>query len=487
MARALDYRQGIAQAEWFETRAGSTGTAQAQGIGWLDLGLVCVFLIGLYTHYTIMISASVPFPSMPAGVAGLILLWRRRHQITEKAFVGYLVILFLYVVSILVAPDLAFLPRRLNGLIQLTYSITIGYALFLTLVQARRSQVAGLFLTISVIILIGCLLEDYTGLREVSDRVRAVIYQRGVYENDLRDMLLYNRIRPKFFASEPASVTFCFSIFTFVWFVVSRWRWKLFLYVAMVGLGIFAMPGPTLLLMLVMVLPYMMFLASRRNGRLDFARLFRVAAVALVFLGASVVLGQSIFSARLKEISNGNDPSFFYRVQGPAIAGREILRDFPIAGAGLTGEPYIEQRVVNIYVQSPAYSTGWQIVSPATELLINYFWLHWIYLGLFFGVIVGAALTYWLFTLGVPSAAFCWLVWSILGQAAGAYVGPTCWAVLFMAAAAAILYERAAEPARRPHEARFAGVGDRLARIGSLPGDSPQRRAPSWRSAIDRS
>jgi hypothetical protein len=244
------------------------------------------------------------------------------------------------------------------------------------------------------------------------------------------------------------------------------------------------MPGPTLLLMLVLILPYMLFLASRHDGRLSFLRLFKVAIVAAFFLVAFVVVGQSMFHKRLEQVSAGNDPSFFYRVQGPAIAGREILRDFPIAGAGLTGEPYIEQRVVNIYVQSPAYSTGWQIVSPATELLINYFWLHWIYLGLFFGVIVGAALTYWLFTLGVPSAAFCWLAWSILGQAAGAYVGPTCWAVLFMAAAAAILYERAPEPAR-PHHARFAGVGDRLARIGP-PGDSLQRREPSWRSAVDR-
>ena len=44
--------------------------------------------------------------------------------------------------------------------------------------------------------------------------------------------------------------------------------------------------------------------------------------------------------------------------------------------------------------------------------------------------------------LGVPSPAFCWLVWAILGQASGAYVGPTCWAVLFLSAAAAVLHQR---------------------------------------------
>ena len=43
---------------------------------------------------------------------------------------------------------------------------------------------------------------------------------------------------------------------------------------------------------------------------------------------------------------------------------------------------------------------------------------------------------------GVPSAAFCWGTWAILGQASGAYVGPTCWAVLFLAGAACLLNQR---------------------------------------------
>ena len=56
--------------------------------------------------------------------------------------------------------------------------------------------------------------------------------------------------------------------------------------------------------------------------------------------------------------------------------------------------------------------------------MINYFWEHWIYLGLVWGLIMVGALTVWLRVLGVPSAAFCWMVWAILGQASGAYVGP---------------------------------------------------------------
>ncbi len=51
---------------------------QDAGIDWFDMALIGLFLLGLYTNYTIPISAKVPFPSAPSGIAGIILLWRRR-------------------------------------------------------------------------------------------------------------------------------------------------------------------------------------------------------------------------------------------------------------------------------------------------------------------------------------------------------------------------------------------------------------------------
>jgi hypothetical protein len=416
--------------------------------GGFDIALVCLFLVGIYTNYTIQISTKVPFPSAPAGVAGLLLLWRWRDRVTTAAFVGFIGVVLLYVVSVLCATDIGFLPRRTNGLIQLTYSLTVGYGLFVAVTQASRRQIANLFLTLSVVILLGCLLETYGGFRPISDAVRNVLYSKGVYENDLRDVIFYHRVRPKFFASEPSSVTFCYTLFTFIWLVVSTWRWKIPIYVVLFALGTFAMPGPTLLLMLLLILPYMLFLASRRNGKLNYVRALQVACVAALFLGAFVVIGQSLFAARLKEATAGNDPSFFYRVQGPFLAALDVTRTYPLAGAGLTGEPFIEREVVNIYVRSPDYSARWEVVTPATELLINYFWLHWIYLGLFWGFIIVVAITAWLVVMGTPSPAFCWVAWAILGQASGAYVGPTCWAVLFLAAAAAILHQRTPVAAR---------------------------------------
>lgn len=433
-----------------------------------DIALVCLFLIGVYTNYTIAISTNVPFPSAPSGIAGLILLWRRREAITTQGVACLIGVLMLYLTSMLCATDVGYLPRRTNGLIQLTYSLVIGYALFLTAQLATQRQFAGLFLTFSVVILVGCLLEDYGGLRPISDAARNVLYHRGIYENDLRDILLYHKVRPKFFASEPASVTFCYTIFTFLWFVTSRLRWKLLLYAALFGLGAFAMPGPTTLLMLALIPPYAILLANRQHGRLSFLRSARGVVLTALALIAFAVLAQTLYPARLKEIAAGNDPSFFYRVQGPALAAAEVLHHYPLAGAGITGEPFIEREVVTVYVGSPSYSEHWQVVTPATELLINYFWLHWIYLGLFWGCIMIAALTVWLLKLGVPSPAFVWISWAILGQAAGAYVGPGCWAVFFLTGAAALLHQRSAHLEEQTLERELPSIpvlGQRLSNI----------------------
>jgi hypothetical protein len=422
-------------------RAPQVVALSGQGITWFDVVLVLIFMAGLYTAYTIQITATVPFPSAPSGVAGVALLWRRRRSITTNALLGFFGVLLIYIVSILLAPNLTFLPRRFNGLVQLTYSIAIGYGLFLTLIRATRQQIAAIFLTLSLLLLVGCLLESYGGLRPLSDAVREKLYSRGLYENDLRDTLFYGRPRPKFFASEPASVTFCYALFMFVWFVVSRWSLKIYAYIGLMAVGIVAMPGPTLLLMLLLLLPYMLFLASRRNGRFNPLRFTQVAVVAALAGMAFVVLAQVTFPERFKEASGGQDASFFYRIRGPAIAGVDAIKNLPF-GAGLTGETYIADHVVNLYVQSPGYSSSWKMVHPASELIINYFWSHWLYLGPFFGIAAIAAITLWLRVLHVPSPAFCWLAWAVLGQASGAYVGPACWAVLFMAAAAAVIHQR---------------------------------------------
>ena len=419
--------------------AGRPGPADSR-LGIADMLLLIVFMIGIYTGYTIQISARIPFPSAPSGVAGLFLLWRRRDDIRPAQLGALLFVILLYVGSIFSATDIAHLGKRFTGLVQITYSLVISYALFLTVIRANRSQIAHLFLGFCVVILIGCLLEDYTGLRSISDAFRHAVYKAvDVYDADLRDQILYGRIRPKLFTSEPSAVTFAYTLFSFVWLMTTRTRFAALKYLVLMTVGIVVMPGPTLLLMIPLLIPYQLLRA--RSWSPAFVRMILVLIFAFVALIAFDILGHSVFSERMREITEGQDASFFYRVTGPALVARNVMLHFPFAGAGLTGETFIANEVANVYMRSAAFSSAWDI-SDTSSVLTNYFWLHWIYLGFVWGMIVLIGLCLWLKLLNVPSVPFCWMVWAVLGQASGAYVGPKTWTVLLLSGACAILADR---------------------------------------------
>src|SRR5579872_4246750 len=394
-------------------------------LGVVDMLLLIVFMIGIYTGYTIQISTRIPFPSAPSGIAGLFLLWRRRDDIQPAQFGALLFVILLYVGSILSATDIAHVGKRFTGLVQITYSLIIGYALFLGF---------------CVVILVGCLLEDYTGLRSISDAFRHAVYKAvDVYDADLRDQILYGRIRPKLFTSEPSAVTFAYTLFGFAWLMTTRTRFAPLKYLVLMALGIVVMPGPTLLLMIPLLIPYQLLRA--RSWSPAFVRMILVLIFAAVALVAFDILGHSVFSARMRDITQGDDASFFYRVRGPALVARNVMLHYPFAGAGLTGETFIANEVANVYMRSAAFSSAWDI-SDTASVLTNYFWLHWIYLGFVWGSIVLLGLTLWLKMLRVPSVPFCWMVWAVLGQASGAYVGPKTWTVLLLSGACAILADR---------------------------------------------
>jgi hypothetical protein len=420
-----------------------------QRLGWADMTLVFIFFMGIYLSINLQISSKIPLPSVISGFAGFLLLWRRREQWHPHHIMALMGVVVLYLGSILAAPDFHFLGKRFTGLVQLTYSLVICYALFATIIEADRNQMAKLFLGFCITIVIGCLLEQHAGLRPISDAFRNKVYDgSGVYDADLRDLLLYGRVRPKLFTSEPSAVTFSYTFFAFCWYMFSAWRWKIVGYLGLLGIGLLAMPGPTLMLMLILIIPYEVFLGGRnRAPGLDILRLMKVGVMALFFLAAFVGIGKAVYSARLADLSGGKDGSFFFRQTGPALVALEMAKKYPMTGIGLTGEPFIKEEVIDIYLNSPQFNYQWRIPTRTSEALTNYFWLHWIYLGVGCGLLTLIGLSLWLRVMGVPSVLFCWSTWVILGQAAGAYVGPRTWLILLVPAAAAVLHRQVV---RRP-------------------------------------
>jgi len=411
-----------------------------------DYFLLVVLLVGIYLGFDLHVSRHIPIPSPPAGVAAVFLLCRRRDRIEPNHIVALFLVLSVYLTSILFAPNLAFLGKRTTGFLQLTYSLIVAYALFLTMVAAEARVLARVLFGFCVAILVGAFLEDYLGFGAISDAVRLRIFDYGIYDADRRDILMYGRIRPKLFTSEPSALTFIFTLLAFTWLMASSWRGKIFWYLGMMATGLVLMPGPTLLFMAVLLLLYLFFARFRSGLAND--RLMRVVGVSLaavVLLPALFTIGSSLFANRLALINSGADTSFFFREVEPVEIAGVVAHRYPVFGIGLTDEQLIAERIEAFYQASPAYSAEIDFGIgnvQTTHNLTNYFWLHWIYLGLVWGGLAILALSLWLRLLGTPSVLFCLLVWAVMGQTVGDYVGPRTWAVMAMAAAGMILQRR---------------------------------------------
>ncbi|HEY2870720.1 MAG TPA: hypothetical protein VGJ56_02310 [Reyranella sp.] len=415
-----------------------------QKLDFLDRALVILFLVGLYLGVSIQVTEKVPLTCAPSGFAGLWMLWRRRNEIRQSHLVGLLLVMLVYLGSVLSAADINWLGKRTTGLLQLTYSIVIAYGMFLTLVRADRSQIAAILLTFCLVVITGCALETWGGLRPISDFVRGKLYNAGnVYDADLRDEILYGRVRPKLFTSEPSAVTFAYTHYCAIWLAMSAWRYKYLVYAGLLGLAIIVLPGPTLMLMLLLAAPYLLFLAGGER-RTSPTRMVGAVVISALVLLVAYIGGQVLFAARLHDLQAGKDASFFYRFTGPMLVAIDMFKHHPWAGSGLTGEPYIADRVLDIFMNSASFQSAWRIPKVA-DVLTNFFWLHWIYLGAVWGVIVLAALSIWLRMLGTVSIVYCWSIWVVLGQASGSYVGPKTWAVLLIGAATTILVSRSTE------------------------------------------
>ena len=203
-----------------------TGAARQLSPTGIDSALIVIFLTGIYLGVSPKIAAGLPVPAAPAGLAGALLLVRHAHRIRERHVIALTFVISIYLISIVTAPDVAYLKERFKGFIQISYALVIGYAFFITMLAYDRNRLARIFLIFCLVVLVGCVIERYTSFAAISDAVRDRIYDTGIYRSDDRDIAIYGRVRPKFFTSEPSAVTFAYTLYLFAWFVLSTWRWR---------------------------------------------------------------------------------------------------------------------------------------------------------------------------------------------------------------------------------------------------------------------
>ena len=217
-------------------------------------------------------------------------------------------------------------------------------------------------------IVVGAALENYTGFRAISDAFRQKFYD-GVYRADLRDQILYGRIRPKLFTSEPSALTFAYTLFAFLG-VLAPWRAaqdRVLLGAARRRLLPDARPDAAARTSA--RVPYELLLAPRRpvgtSSRDRRAALFPVSWCSASYWRPSRC-GQHTLRRASAGSAQGADPSFFSRELGPFLVAKDVLTHHPIAGAGVTGEEYIAERVRSVYF-TPASSRRTGRTTPRTS------------------------------------------------------------------------------------------------------------------------
>jgi len=423
----------------------------------LDRLLVVLFLLGIYLGVDARLPGGIPIPGVMAGAAGGLLLLKNAGRIAERHLVLLVIVLVVFLLSVLTAPNYAFLGERFKGFIQLSYSLTIAYGFFLAATRFDRRPLALVFFCFCLVILAGCALENFTAaFRNLSDAFRAQVFATGVYVADVRDQIFYGRIRPKLFTSEPSAVTFAYTLFAFAWYVLAKARLKLIIYLGLLGAGYVLMRGPSLFLGVAAIPVYEVLLAARRGPpwavRYNATAATGAIVVATVVSTGAVLVGEVLYQERINAIVSGQDISFFSRIIAPLLTAIEVVAEHPVGGAGLTGWEFIESTVQHIYANAPGLTSNYYF-GNAAQAITNYFWLHWIFLGLFWGSAVLVALSGFLRTLGAPSLLFCWAIWVVFGQSSGGYVDPRTWIVLLLACAISLIHEResrAADAARIP-------------------------------------
>lgn len=420
---------------------------------------VWLFILGVYTSAPLKIG-DMPIPAILAGVSGLFLLAINISQIKKQHVMlliglGCLTVLG-FVANFGDGAEIA----RLKGAVQLLYSVTISYGLFLELRGWGKHRVANLFQALAFIVVLGCILELYTDFRDWSDSFRTHVFEHNIlYNSDFRDQLVFGKVRPKLFTTEPSYVAIFFLLSMTMWVTLTNATlvpsWKYFL---LAITGSFLIGSPFVLLTALVPMLNYFFLKEKGWNLMKFyveegvlKKLLAVSLYSSVLLfvmlgiwhkveighkaeiGNKAEIGHEPIAAknRLEQTLNGSEDSFKIRLTAPPIIARDILSKSPLFGVGLEAKVTLNKTVLGVFkqlgIQTDYLETnrlGWSVT--------NNFWLHWIYWGVLGGLLV-IFWMYWLMKLiGVHYPLYCFVIITMFSQTMGGYVAPKFWFICFL-------------------------------------------------------
>lgn len=398
--------------------------------------LIVAFLLALYTYIQIdFFGIRIP-PLLPGLLAAVIFLVLAKGRFNVALFRLWLAILSIVFLSIFFAPQVfVHFGERLKGFLYFSYSTFVALIVCQELMRWENKKIEKLFLVSSFVILIGCFLENYAGLKIVSDSFREHIIVHDLYDADQRDVDNVGMVRPKFFTSEPSFVAIFLLLTMTCWMCMIASPASFFLCLAMSIAAMFLIRSPIAVFLLINTFIFYIYrtvymsAVTKRSLFNWVVTIFLLLAVAAVL----VIVQLPSFLHRVEQIIALEDVSFLIRIVAPVLVCFEVLKESPFFGAGISGYEYVEGVIIETFQElNIPMVFDVEIISSK---VVNVFWAHWINLG----ILGGGIFLYFLVRLvrlsGIKSG------WSMLifflvvlefCQIMGAYNGVRFWCFLMI-------------------------------------------------------
>ena len=419
-----------------------TKVFQKNKINKFDVLFSIIFLLGLYTGLIFHINENIFVPYILCGITSIYFFIRNFNDLSIYQLLPIFFIIIVTFCGVLCATGMSeFFLERMKGLIQLSYSLFISYIFYLNLIKWKPSNICNIFLIFIILILFGTFFENFTSFKEISDSFRHSYFNENIYEADLRDIYFYGIIRPKLFTLEPSHVAKYFSLCLFVWFSLSKNRLR-YLYICIfVILGLFLIRSPIILIIIPISLTIeiffrnkMKYYVNKKEKILIIEKSFAVLIILITIIGLLSV--NTILEKRMNEIFSGYDDSFGVRFIGPVLIAVEVLKEYPVWGAGITGKEAISNIIDEVYYNLNV--NYYNIYSFSTNIIFSFL----IYYGFLGSMLFGSGVYILIKRMKISPIFFLITIFVIFGQTMGGFVGLGAWGYFFLIASVSSFYPR---------------------------------------------
>jgi hypothetical protein len=392
--------------------------------------LVAVHLAGVYLAVPMNLGG-VEVPMVTALATVPLLLIRNFPRIDRRRLLPLVGLLAVAGLTMLFAPRPAeFFADRLKGLLQFAFSLAAAGALALELSAWPRRHIARACLAGVVVILVGCVLENYAGLRVVSNAFREAVFPTAQLQFVERDIEVAGFERPRLFTAEPSDVAKFLVLLGFGWVALSRSAWRHAGGVLITLAGLWLVRSP----IIVLLLPLQFALVVAGRPALPAPRILSPGVAAFV-LGAGALVAMAgalpFLASRISLAVAGGDLSSVIRLVTPVLIASQTLLASPLVGAGISGSEAIAGIVLQAWEATGMGQMALAALDSGTKDLANEitnsFWLLWINFGLLGGILVIALLDRWFVAVGARHRWLAFFTVFVFAQTMGAMHGPYFW------------------------------------------------------------